>query len=108
MMQVCINHRKDDKLGIVFFDFVDVSTNKLVGSLVINYWEKRCFITDINYKPDLPSMTVLSGVKNGSLAEDRMKDVYYSINDQLSQIKAQLQFDYTQFKQYMLGLLRNE
>ena len=108
MMRVCINQRKDDKLGIVFFDFVDISTKKLVGSLVINYWENRCFITDLNYKPDLPSMTVLSGVKSGSMAEDRLKDVYYSINDQLGQIKAQLQFDCEHFKQYMLELLRNE
>ena len=108
MRQVCINHRRDDKLGVVFLDFTDVKTDSVVGSVVINYWENRCFLTDLNYKPDLSNMLILSGVKDRSLNDDRLKDIYYSFNEQLQERKAKLQCSVTQFKQYFKELLNND
>ena len=95
-----IDYVYNDKLNAYFLEFGDVA------NCIINVEDKRCFITNFDYKHNLENSMILTSVKDRTLKEDRLLTVYFRIKDQLAEKNAKMNLDEEQFVQYMLRLLK--
>lgn len=99
MKEVGIQYKYDAGLRAYFLDFDGVAR------CMINVKEKRCFITDIDMKHDIENSIILTCVKDGTLKIDRLKGIYFALNDQLATKKVRLKMTANQFEKYVWDLL---
>ena len=81
--KVSIEH--NDVLGVYFIYF---KFGKRTLQLIANCKENRCFITNFELKHHLNHSSILTNVKNKSIEEKRLVEMYLDINAELANYDA--------------------